>query len=81
MRLWGNLAMMWPIRLDAGRLGTNVSLALAIDGTLHCGCCGIIVVDRCIGAKAKPQQTRVGNAVVVVGRMEGRISAIKLSNS
>jgi hypothetical protein len=33
MRLWGKLAMTWPIRLDAGRLGTNASSALAIDHT------------------------------------------------
>jgi hypothetical protein len=33
MRLWGKLAMTWPIRLDAGRLGTDASLALAIDRT------------------------------------------------
>jgi hypothetical protein len=33
------------------------------------GHCGIIVVNRCIGAKVKPQQTRVGNVAVLVGRM------------
>ncbi len=33
MRLWGKPAMMWPTRLDAGRLGTDASLALAIDCT------------------------------------------------
>ncbi len=33
MRLWGKLALMWPIWLDAGRSGTDASLALAIDCT------------------------------------------------
>jgi hypothetical protein len=33
MRLWGKPATTWPIWLDAGRLGTNASLALAIDST------------------------------------------------
>ena len=36
MRLWGKLAMTWPIWLDASRLGTNASLALAIDCMLAC---------------------------------------------
>jgi hypothetical protein len=33
MRLWGKPAMMGPTRLDAGRSGTDASLALAIDCT------------------------------------------------
>jgi hypothetical protein len=33
MRLWGKLAMTWPIWLDAGRPGTDASSALAIDCT------------------------------------------------
>jgi hypothetical protein len=33
MRLWGKPGMMWPTWLDAGRLGTDASLALAIDHT------------------------------------------------
>ncbi len=33
MRLWGKLAMTWPIQLDAGRLGTDASWALAINCT------------------------------------------------
>jgi hypothetical protein len=33
MRLWGKLAMMWPTQLDAGRLGTDASLAVTIDCT------------------------------------------------
>jgi hypothetical protein len=34
MRLWGKPAkpaMTWPIQLDAGKLGTNASLSLAVD--------------------------------------------------
>jgi hypothetical protein len=33
MGLWGKPAVTWPIWLDAGRSGTNASLALAIDCT------------------------------------------------
>jgi hypothetical protein len=33
MRLWGKPAMIWPTWLDAGRSGTDASLALAIDRT------------------------------------------------
>jgi hypothetical protein len=33
MRLWGKLAMMWPIWLDADRSGTDANLAFAIDYT------------------------------------------------
>jgi hypothetical protein len=31
MRLWGKPAMTWPTQLDAGKSGTDASLALAID--------------------------------------------------
>jgi hypothetical protein len=81
MRLWGKPAMIWPTRLDAGRLGSDASLALAIDctGVLLATC--IIVVDRCVRVKVKPRQARVGNAAVVVGRKYGGITAIKCSNS
>ncbi len=81
--------MTWPTRLDAGRLGTDASLALAIDHTgaplatwtsIVGTCFGIIVANRCVGAKVKPRPTRVSNAAVVVGRKLGGITAIKCSN-
>jgi hypothetical protein len=45
------------------------------------GCFGIIVVDRSNRVKVKPRQTQVNNAPVAGVRMEGGITAIKLSNS